>query len=359
VTLPHGQGPPRAATLDDLAALNREMAALIQAGLPLEESLGRIAADFGHGPGRLAERLERETAAGKSLAEAIAAQGDALPLAYRAVVEAGLKSGRLAAALEGFAESAARLADLRRITAQALAYPLMVVVLAVVMVVVVAAAVVPAFQALELETAVWVEPLAVSRSTATLWLVAAPIAAAVGAWLWWRGSARPADGAVQGSTRRQWTRWIPGAARATRLGGQASFAEMLGLLVECRVPLVEALPLAAKASGDAGLQAAATELSGELAAGAPLSSQAASVRRLPPLVRTALLASPSERALVTALRQAAEAYRERTAESVARMSVLIPLTATIVVGVLVTGAYALLLFQPYLAVLRDAATWGL
>jgi type II secretory pathway component PulF len=353
--LTNGQGPPRAATLDDLAALNREMAALIQAGLPLEECLGRIAADFGHGPGALAARLERETAAGKSLAEAIAAQGDALPPAYQAVVEAGLKSGRLAAALEGFAESATRLADLRRITAQALAYPLMVVVLAIVMLVVVAATVVPAFQELELDSAVWVEPLAVSRTSALVWLVVLPVAAAAGAWLWWRGSARPADRASRG----KWTRWIPGAAQAARLGGQASFAEMLGLLVECRVPLVEALPLAAQASGDAGLQAAATALSGELAAGAPLSSRAESVRRLPPLVRTALAATHGERALVTALRQAAEAYRERASESVARTTVLAPLAATIVVGVLVTGAYALLLFQPYLAVLRDATTWGL
>ena len=84
----------RATTLDELTALNRELSALVAGGLPLEEGLRQIARDYGGGVSPLAARLAEETAAGKSLDQAIAAQGDALPPVYRAVVRAGLKSGR-------------------------------------------------------------------------------------------------------------------------------------------------------------------------------------------------------------------------------------------------------------------------
>lgn len=345
--------PQRPATLDDLAALNREMAALVRAGLPLEESLGRFAEDFGHGPGELAARLQQETTKGKSLADAVAAQGDALPPVYRAVVDAGLKSGRLAAALEGFAESAARISDLRRITAQAWAYPLMVIVMAIAMLFMVGALVLPGYEWLELGNRVWMAPLEVSRRTALWLMLAAPCVAAVLAVIWWRRSARAS--ASLGTQR--WVRWIPGAKRAMQLGSQANFAEMLGLLVSCRVPFVDALPLAASASGSEQLRAAAAALQSQLVAGQPLTAKTDALHGLPPLVRTALLAAPHERALAPALDQAAEVYRERARSWIDHIALTAPIVATLLVGAVVTGAYALLLFQPYVAVLKEASQW--
>src|SRR5688572_14630169 len=98
------------------------MAALVRAGLPLEEGLAQIEEEFGGRPGDLASRLTDDMAAGRSLGEAIAAQGNALPASYRAIVTAGLRAERLPAALEGYADMAERIAELRRIAAQAGAY---------------------------------------------------------------------------------------------------------------------------------------------------------------------------------------------------------------------------------------------
>ncbi len=92
-----------AIALDDLIALNDEIAALSRAGLPLERGLLGFGIEV---PGRLGavatalgERMER----GESLAEAVRDERLNLPATYRAVVEAGLRSGRLAAALEDLA----------------------------------------------------------------------------------------------------------------------------------------------------------------------------------------------------------------------------------------------------------------
>jgi general secretion pathway protein F len=343
----------RPATLDDLAALNRELAALVASGLPLEPGLAQIAADYRGGAGRLAGRLHAHAAAGKSLAEAVAAEGDALPPVYRAVVDAGLKSGRLSAALEGFADAAVRVADLRRIAAQAALYPLLVFIVAWVMLLIVLVLVLPRFDWLEIQDRFWATPLRVLAPVALPLGVAVPLAAVIFAYVWWRQSAiaGPA-GAPLGPVR-----WIPGVRRARQLSGEAAFADMLHLLLSCRLPLVDALPLAAEASGLNPLRHPAAELAAGLAAGRPISSQVASARHLPPLVRAALFTSRTPASLIAGLQRAAQLYRDRAAAWIGYVAVALPVAATLAMGGLVVGAYAVLVFQPYITTLKEMASW--
>jgi general secretion pathway protein F len=343
---------PRPAALEDIAALNREIAALVRAGFPLEEGLRQIAREDAGPWSAIADRLAQATANGKSLAEAIAEQGDALPPAYRAVVEAGLRAGRLPIALEGYADAAARIAELRRLTAQAAIYPLMVFVLACVLLFGFAARLLPSYRWLGIDARIWAMPLAMSGRTARV-LSAAVVVAAVGiAIAWWRrsGTSRPAS-------RGSWLRWIPGARRAALLSGQACFAEMLGVLASQRVALPEALGLAAQASGLPAVQHAVDELAASLAAGQPLAAHVRAARQLPPLVRTALATSASHEGLVAALLRAAATYRERATAWVGNLTVLVPVAATLGVGAFVVGVYAILLLQPYIATLQDMTQW--
>ena len=90
-------------TLDQLLALNDEIAALVRAGLPLERGLLEAGRDVRGRLGRIAGVLGRRLNRGESLAEALEAERRAIPPLYRAVVEAGARAGRLPAALEGMA----------------------------------------------------------------------------------------------------------------------------------------------------------------------------------------------------------------------------------------------------------------
>lgn len=344
---------PRAATLDDLAALNREMSALVAGGLPLEEGLRQVARDYRGGVGPLAARLAEETAAGKSLDEAIAAQGDGLPPVYRAVVLAGLRSGRLATALEGFAESASRLASLRRIAGQAAVYPLLVLIVAWVMLVWLLQKIALSYEWLELGDRIWFTRLETSQETAALLITIGPTAIIAGAILWWTLSAK---GSQLGKPRRG-LRWIPGAGRAERLGADASFAEMLQLLLSCAVPFPDALALAADASGSTPLAGAARDLAAQLNAGGTLISDPEKLRRLPPLVRTAILTSTTESSLLQSLRRAAAAYRDRAEAWLLDVAVYLPVAATVLLGVLVVGVYAALILQPYFLTLHEISQW--
>jgi general secretion pathway protein F len=343
----------RPATLDDLAALNREIAALVRAGLPLEEGLRQIADDMKGGAGRIAARLEQEVASGKSLDEAVAAQGAALPPTYRSVVAAGLQAGRLPAALEGFADAAARVSDLRRIAAQAAAYPLAVFILGWILLLAVASLALPRYEWLGIDERFWARPLTSSSGAAWGWAAAVTAAALVLCGLWWLRTAS----SYAALDRWSWARWIPGAGRAIRLAGQASFAQMLALLLACRAPLGEALELAGEASGLSSLSRAAAALRHHLAAGRPLAAELTAMRALPPLVRTALLTSPSPEALQQSLSRAAESYRDRASAWTAQVAVVVPITATLAFGGVVAATYAYLMLQPYIATLQEIASW--
>jgi general secretion pathway protein F len=339
--------------LEDLAALNREISALVRSGLPLEEGLRQVATDFSGPTSRLAARLAADTDAGMSLGEAVAAQGDSLPPVYRAVVEAGLRSGRLSTALEGFAETADRMAALRRIAGQAAVYPLIVVIVAWLMLLFAVAVVLPGYDALEMQQQIWITPLRLSGNMLGLLAVIVPIALFALATIWWRASGESAAAPRHG----RWLQWVPGGRRGAMLSGQANFADLLHMLLSCRVPLPEALPLAAMASGAFSLESPAKELAAEIAAGRALASQTGAIRQLPPLVRTAFLANGTEGALLAGLERAAQTYRERAAAWVIDVAVTLPVAITLLLGIGVVGLYGVLMLQPYVSTLHELANW--
>ena len=123
----------RDVSLDELIALADEMAALVRAGVPLEQGLTEAANDFSSCSGQLIHTVAHRMQSGEGLLQILSTSSPRLPAAYRAILEAGLRSGRLSSALEGLAASARRMADLRRFARAAIAYPLLVVAFAYVM----------------------------------------------------------------------------------------------------------------------------------------------------------------------------------------------------------------------------------
>src|SRR4051812_331638 len=88
-------------TLDQLAALSDEVAALARAGVPLDRGLAALAGDMPGRLGAMAGEISRRLEEGQSLGCVMQELGGSLPPAYGHVIMAGLKAGRLSAALEG------------------------------------------------------------------------------------------------------------------------------------------------------------------------------------------------------------------------------------------------------------------
>ena len=105
------------------------------------------------------------------------------------------------------------------------------------------------------------------------------------------------------------------------------------------------------------LTESAAELAAQIAAGQTLVSHPDSLRKLPPLVRTALLTSTSESSLLASLRRAAAVYRERATTWLLDVAIYLPVGSTLVLGVFVVGIYGALILQPYFLTLYEISRW--
>ena len=349
-------------TLDQLIALNREISALAAAGLPLEEGLRRVADEFSGPSSALARRLAERLDAGADLAVAIDAEAERLPESYRALVHAGLRSDNLASALAGYVDTAARMSELRRTLGLASLYPIFLIVAVWIFFLVAGPVVLPLLDWVATGDQFRMQPPRVSLANAPLWewaswqgwllVLSVPVALALWMGLWWRRSAE----AVQASAMPSGPfAWVPGVARTRKLSCQSNFADLLQLLIHHQTPMVDALPLAAKASGLAGAERAASELAARLSEGGDLRANTEAFRKLPPLVRLALASGRGPENLAAGLRRAADDYRTRAETWARQIAFYLPLALTTLVGGTLVGLFAILMIQPYVAMLRELA----
>ena len=125
-----GPKAPGSITIEQLLALNEEIRALVRAGVPLERGLSVAARSLRGKLSRIARALAARLARGESLTQALEGERQSLPPLYRAVVEAGARSGRLPVALEGMARYVGGFSEARSTIGLALWYPLLVLSLA-------------------------------------------------------------------------------------------------------------------------------------------------------------------------------------------------------------------------------------
>ncbi|MCA9071084.1 MAG: type II secretion system F family protein, partial [Planctomycetaceae bacterium] len=126
--MPDQPDQTRKIKLEELMALNDEMVALLRAGVPLELGLDDWGKDRAGELGQLSQRLAERLNQGQSLPNALSESR--LPRAYRVIVEAGLRAGRLTVALESLSKMTWRMVELRRRIGLALVYPIIVLTLA-------------------------------------------------------------------------------------------------------------------------------------------------------------------------------------------------------------------------------------
>jgi len=141
---PAGLNPARRISAAALALLTRQLATLLRAGMPLDESLRALGAQTASRrlQAVLADVCARITE-GVSLNEAMAAYPGAFPEFYRSMVAAGEAGGRLEEALERLADYTESRRALRQSLSMALIYPAILTLVSLLLVVVLLIYVVP------------------------------------------------------------------------------------------------------------------------------------------------------------------------------------------------------------------------
>ena len=268
-----------------LTLWTRQLAGLVDAGLPLERALTALA-DEAPTPRQqaLVAALRAEVNAGSSFAQALAAHPAEFSPMYRAVIAAGEHSGQLGLVLERLADDLEARQALRSKVLAALLYPAIVSGIALLIVLFLLAYVVPQVasvftasqRALPLLTVVM---LGISQAVQAAWGWA--LLATLGGGILARLSLR------QAAVREQWdAAWLrlPVVGPLARGYNAAQCARTLALLIGAGVPILKALQTAADTLPNTALRADLVEAQGLVREGAPLGKALAYRQRLPGLL---------------------------------------------------------------------------
>jgi type II secretory pathway component PulF len=349
--------PPGPITIEQLLALNQEIVALVRAGVPLERGLLVAARDLHGRLGRITSALGSRLSRGESLTQAMEAEGRSVPALYRAVVEAGARSGRLPVALEGLARYVRGYSDARSAIGLALWYPLVVLALAYALFIGLVHEAVPrfikAFDSLGLVASPPLRTLNWLGESVSYWWLVGPILLVVLALAWIRsGSA-----ARFHSPTWNWLRLFPWMRSILVNYETANFSELLALLLAHQVSYPAALVLAAESTGNPRLTRGARRLAEAITRGEPAAPALATIdrRAFLPMLRWVLATGQGQGSLVAALHNLAELYRRRAKYQADKLAVFLPMILMIAIGATATLFYCLALFLPVIDLFREMA----
>jgi general secretion pathway protein F len=340
------------AALHDFIALNDQLAALAKAGVPLDTGLGGPGEGMTELLGRINAAVAHRVSRGGSVTDALDDAEHFVPPQYRYLVQLGLRSGDMSAALDTSSQLAELVDDSRHIVSAAFFYPVLVCCLAYAGLVLFCLLLVPSLTGLVDSLGVSAGPalhlLQVLRDSMAYWVAVPPIALLlIVAWRW----SRRGSGGHAGRPPA----WLPGMSRALFHERCASFSAALAALVAADVPLDEGLPLAAGASGDVALRSGAGELAACLKQGQTPGDDSPGASRFPPFLRWALLHSEQTVGRARALEMAASVYRQSALRLAERVRIAAPILVCVVIGGGVTLLYGLALFLPVVEMLKAVA----
>lgn len=325
-------------SLDQLIALNDELLAMTRAGLPMERGLALAGEELSGRVGRISRELGARLERGESLESALEAEGIAVPAHYRAIVLAGIRSGRLTAALEGLARVIRSAAELRREIGQALVYPFLVAIIGLALAIFLGLWVAPrleyAVEGMGFATPALFKGLV---SSLPVWASLGALGL-VGAWAAWALSGRSSATAM---------RRIPGFRKIAEAACVSRFAEVLALLLEHGTSYGEALILAGESSGDPALASAAREAASRERAGTIPGGGGDPYAAFPPLLRWILSAEIPAAALIPALNHLGNSYGAKARSRAETLRILLPIAAMAVIGGGTAAFFTLALLIPY------------
>ena len=342
-------------SLDQLIALNDEIAALVRAGIPLELGLKHIGGDMPGRPGTLAATLSAEMERGQTLLEVLKCHPESFPPIYRAVVTAGVRVGNLSAALEAVTGCARRLSEIRQLVVASSIYPLIVFMLAWGLFLFFLKKITPvflsAFQDFDTPGTSLLEQFVRLGDSMHYWGPAVPAVVILLGLIWFRGTSRA--NLIGSRSMDCLLTCVPFLGAMLRSFRIAAFTDVLTLLASHGVPLDEAVLLAAQSVGDRRMMDTSKNVAQAIGRGEQFSLRSAGNSPFPPFLDWLIQSGQQRGALLPALRHASDSYYRRAFRQASAARILLPTAMVAIVGGGVTLAYALMLFGPWVSLLHS------
>ncbi len=332
-----------------LALVTRQLATLLQAGLPLEEALNAV--------GRQAERqkltkvmlsVRSRVMEGHTLADSMAEFPSAFPSLYRATVAAGEHSGHLDLVLARLADYAESSHASRQKVMLALLYPSLLLLVAVMIVTGLMLFVVPQVVGVIADQ---------GQQLPTLTRALIALSGFIGSWGWLLliviiGVVIAARMALRNDdTRLRWHRrllQLPLLRRLSRGSNAARFASTLSILINSGVPLVEALRIGGAVLSNRYLQNAVLTATQQVREGSSLHRALEQCGHFPPMMIQMIASGEMSGELGAMLERVAQSQQREFDGLVATLlGIVEPVTLLIMGGAVLLIVVAIL--QPIFA----------
>ncbi len=325
-----------------------QIAEITKTGLPLGPGLRALAAESGHGPSKrmflaMADKLDR----GATFAEAVAAVGRRMPAHIRAIFTAGAESGQLVNSLEELIDLDRNRLEFRRKIRMIAAYPALLLVLLVCLFAFIGGVVVPNFEKMyedfQTELPALTQAVIVLSGHTTFVLIGVLCGVVLLFWFLWM---LPGP-----SCLRKLQKCVPCIGPLRYWGGVVRFTRLMAILVECRIPLPEALRIASNAAGDADLKAAGRKAAACVEGGDPLVKSFLASRVFPPTLIPLVGWGQQNGTLAEAFRTATEVFQQR-AESQAGFLAAMFLPCVFLIFFTIVPLLIVALFMPFIGIFR-------
>jgi type IV pilus assembly protein PilC len=333
----------------EFLVFNQELATLLKAGMPLVQSLDILRSRLNNPVFKsVLDDVHEKVRGGTALSDAFIAHGDMFPSVYTASLMAGERSGNLDAVLRRFVAYSKTIDTVRSKTISAMIYPIILVALAIVLVGIIVIKVVPTFAEfylsfdaeLPLSTRIIVAISDFAR--AQFWLILIAIGGSViGFYTWIR---QPGRGA-------QFDRWIlklPIVGASVHKFSTSQMARTLATLLGGGIPLVNALEIAARSTGNRHMGKELDIVATRVREGQGFANTLLDRKTVPDVAVKMIEVGESTGALTEMLNSLADFYDEEIETEVARFVTLIEPAMLVFMGVVIAGivlALYLPLFQ--------------
>ncbi len=343
-------------TAQDISVFSRQIATMLQAGVPMVQSFEILAS--GQKNPRMRDMLidiRDNIAGGSSLSEAMARHPVQFDLLYRNLTRAGEGAGVLDTVLDTVATYKERTEALKGKIKKALFYPAAVICVAMLVSAILLIYVVPQFEDVfagfgaELPAFTQMIVNASRFLTSYWWLVLLIVVGSVLSFL----AIYKRSPTLERNVDRLMLK-IPVLGQILHQSAIARFARTLALTFKAGVPLVEALDTVAGATGSIVYNEAVQRIRQDVAVGYQLNVAMKQVNLFPHMVVQMTAIGEEAGALDTMLLKVAEFYEQEVNNSVDALASLIEPFIMVVIGVLVGG----MVIGMYLPIFKLAATVG-
>lgn len=341
-----------------LAVFAKQMAGLINAGLPLMRTLAILTEQAEDKMLRDAlVKVHAAVESGSAFSAALGQHPDVFPPLMVSMVRVGEAGGFLGQSLKTIAETYKNEAELQDKIKSATTYPLIVLSIAIVGVIAMVTFVVPVFEGmfkglgseLPLPTQIIV---AISKNM--FWVLPLLIVGGIAGWLWWvKNRDRPAVRKVIDPIKLKLPVFGP---LATKIA-VARFSRGLSMMLKAGVPLVQALSIVGSASNNHRIEEAVRSVQDSVTQGKSFSAPLAKAGVFPPMVAQMVAVGEESGTLPDMLASIADFYEGEVQTAAEQLTASIEPILIVAIGIII-GGMVVSLYLPIFSIYGEIGEAG-